>query len=141
MNLKKKKLLAAKVLEVGAGRIRFNRERLSDIKEALTKQDIRDLFADKAITIKEIKGRMSKPERNTRRRQGSIKKHFSGKKSEYVIITRRLRAYLSEMKRKGKISRDLFFSLRKEIRARAIKNKAHLKMRISQLSQEGAKKK
>jgi len=141
MNLRKKKSLAAKVLNVGEGRIRFNKERLSDIKEALTKQDIRDLFSDKAITIKEIKGRLFKAPRNTRRRQGSIKSPVKRKKREYIIITRMLRRYLAELRRQGKISNDLFFSLRKEIRARLIKDKNHMKARIAQLQAEGEKKK
>ena len=54
MNLKKKKILAAKTLGVGRNRIRLLKSRLDEIKEAITKQDIRDLKNDGAILIKEI---------------------------------------------------------------------------------------
>lgn len=57
MNLKKKKQLAAKTLKVGKERILFLGPRIEEIKEAITKQDIRELKKDGAILIKEIKGR------------------------------------------------------------------------------------
>ena len=74
MQLNKKKELAARTLKVGKGRIVFNKERLSDIKEAITKQDIRELLRDKAIIITAIQGRRKIVKRKTRRRAGSIKK-------------------------------------------------------------------
>ena len=75
MNLEKKKMLAARTLGVGKARIIFNVARINEIKEAITKQDIRDLAADKAILIREIKGTKKKVKRKTRRRAGSIKKN------------------------------------------------------------------
>lgn len=140
MNLKKKKVLAASVLGVGKGRIRFNKERLSDIKASLSKQDIRDLFNDKAITIKEKKGRLLKPSRNTRRRAGSIKKNPSNKKMEHIIITRKLRKYLAELRKRNQISRENYYFLRKEIRSKAIKDKAHLKSRVQPILMRGGEK-
>ncbi len=43
MNLRTKKELAAKALKVGKERIVFVEARLDEIKEAITKQDMRDL--------------------------------------------------------------------------------------------------
>ena len=60
MNLKNKKQLASRTLGVGAGRIAFRNERVDEIKEAITKQDIRDLVEAGAIVIKEIKGKRKK---------------------------------------------------------------------------------
>ena len=60
MKLDKKKALAAKVLNVGKGRIIFVEPRLEEIKEAITKEDIRNLKADGAIIIREVKARRSK---------------------------------------------------------------------------------
>ena len=57
MNLRKKKELAARILKVGKERIIFSQQRLNEIKEAITKQDIRDLKRDGAITVREISGR------------------------------------------------------------------------------------
>ena len=69
MNLKKKKELAAKALGVGKNRVCFNPEGLSEIKEAITKQDIKDLYEAGAITIKPNSGRKIHEKRKTKRRQ------------------------------------------------------------------------
>ena len=74
MNLKKKKILAARTLNVGKNRIIFNTNRLDEIKEAITKQDIRDLYATKAIIIQDVVGRRTIQKRKIRRKKGSIKK-------------------------------------------------------------------
>jgi len=133
LKLNKKKELAARTLKVGKGRIVFNKERLSEIKEAITKQDIRELLRDKAIIIKEIRGSRKTVKRKTRRRAGSIKQPKKKKKREYIIITRKLRAYLSGLKEGGIITRDDFWQLRKEIRSREFKSKASLKDRVNQM--------
>ncbi len=130
MKLEKKKILAAKTLGVGKGRIVLNQTRLADIKEAITKQDIRDLFADKAILIKEIHGRKTLEKRTTRRRAGSIRKRINNGKKEYMRITRKLRRHLAELKRKSLIKPEHYEKLRKEIRARIFKNKNHFKERV-----------
>ena len=57
MNLRSKKQLAAKTFGVGKGRIVFVNERIEEIKEAITKQDMRNLQKDGVIIIKEIGGR------------------------------------------------------------------------------------
>ena len=132
MKLERKKMLAAKTLEVGKGRISFNKERLSEIKEAITKQDIRDLHKSGAITIKEISGKRKKVKRKTRRRGGSIRKKVNTRKQDYVKLTRKLRYYISELKKQKKISIEKYKELRKEIRTSAFRSKAHLKERISQ---------
>lgn len=127
MNLSKKKELAARTLNVGAGRIVFVKERLEEIKEALTKQDIRDLKKDGAIVIKEIKGRKKNVARKRQRGPGKIKKKVNKRKQEYVTITRKLRNYIREMKKQGKVAADDVKDLRKKIRNRLFRSKAHLK--------------
>ena len=72
MQLNKKKELAARTLNIGINKIIFNKERLNEIKEAITKQDIRDLVEEKAITIREVRGRRKNTKRKSRRREGSI---------------------------------------------------------------------
>lgn len=130
MKLDKKKELAVNTLKVGKSRIVFNKVMLSDIKEAITKQDIRDLVSTGAIKIKEIKGRRKIQKRKTRRRAGSIKKKVNTRKKDYMTLTRKLRAYLSELKKQGRIDREKWLGLRKEIRARAFRSKSHMKERM-----------
>ena len=49
MNLKNQKRLSSRILKTGLSRVRFDPARLDDIKEALTKADIRSLVKDSAI--------------------------------------------------------------------------------------------
>ena len=49
------------------------------------------------------------------------------RKQEYVKITRKLRNYVSELKKQNKISPEDYKRLRKEIKARVFKSKGQLK--------------
>jgi len=132
MNLRKKKELASRTLKVGKERIVFLKERIEEINQALTKQDIRDLFKEGAITIKEVKGRKTKIKRRTRRRVGKVKKRVGERKRTYIIITRKLRAYVKALKQRGEISNEDFYEIRKQIRNREFKSLAQLKEQIKE---------
>ena len=127
MNLRHKKELAAKALRVGKGRIIFNLEGLSEIKEAITKQDIKDLNSEGIIGIRPVKGRKKIKRRKTQRGPGKIKKKVSHRKQEYVKITRKLREYVKQLKEQQILDRELYKDLRKKIRMRVFKSKANLK--------------
>ncbi|MEK6855586.1 MAG: 50S ribosomal protein L19e [Nanoarchaeota archaeon] len=133
MNLSKKKALAAETLGVGKGRIIFNTARLDEIKEALTKQDIRDLYVAGAISIREIIGSKKVVPKENRRRAGSIKKKVNKSKEVYMAITRKLRRYIKELLSHEKITKLQYLKLRQEIRAHSFKSKAHLKERLVNL--------
>ncbi|MBX4211847.1 hypothetical protein KW787_00115 [Candidatus Pacearchaeota archaeon] len=130
MNLQKKKALTARTMNVGESRVTFNIGRLDEIKEAITKQDIRDLIASKAITIRPIKGRRAVVKRKSRRGLGKVRRRPGARKQEYVKLTRKLRGYLAQAKAKGKLPLDKYYILRKEIRARAFRDLAHMKERM-----------
>ena len=127
MNLTKRKELAAKVLKVGKNRIVFVKENLPEIKEAITRMDILDLHKSGAIKIREVSGRKKIVKRKNRRRTGKIKKTVNTRKAEYVIITRKLRAFTRGLVRTGKLDKEANRRVRKEIRARKFKSKRHLK--------------
>lgn len=129
MNLIKKKKLAAKVLKVGKNRVVFDQEKLAEIKEAITKQDIRDLHNSGVIKIKDKKGRRKKIKRKTRG-EGKRKKKIRQRKREYVKITRKLRRYLFELKKQGKMNNGEYNKLRKRIKAREFRSKAQLKEQL-----------
>lgn len=132
-NLRTKKELAAKALKVGKNRIVFNAEGLSEIKEAITKRDIKDLKNEGIITIRPVKGRKKVERRKSRRGPGKIKKKVKHRKQEYVKITRKLRKYLMGLRDKGKVDRELYWDLRKKIRMRDFKSKANFRDYLSGL--------
>ncbi len=129
MNLKKKKQLAARTFDVGEKRIRFVESRLEEIKEALTKQDMRDLYNDKAIIIESIKGRKAKPKKKKKRGAGNIKKKVNKRKEHYVILTRKLRKYLKENEKK--LTKKEKEDLRNKIRNKFFTSKANFKEYIA----------
>ncbi len=132
MNLGKKTLLAIKTLKVGKEKVFFVPSRLDEIKEAITKQDIRDLVANGAIIVKPNKGR-KKVSRKKSRSPGNIRKKVIKKKQKYVKLTRKLRKHVKELKTQGKISREDSIELRKRIRNKAFKSKSNLKEHLGGL--------
>ena len=115
MNLKKKKQLAIRTLGIGNKRITFVKERIAEIKEAITKQDIRDLKESGAIVIKGIKGKRKIEKRKNARGTGKIKKKVKTRKKDYMTMTRKLRAYLKHLKLNGEVSREDYLNMRKLI--------------------------
>lgn len=132
MNLRKKKELAARVLRVGKDRIVFLQSRLDEIKEAITKQDIRGLRDEGAIVIKE-KGGRKKLKKRVSKSPGNIKKRVKKRKHEYIIMTRKLRSYVNEMKKQEKITGEEAKDIRKKIRNKIFKSKNSLKEYIGGL--------
>jgi len=133
MKLDKKKELAIRTLKVGKKRVVFNLNRLDEIKEAITKQDIRDLVNEGAIKIVEIKGSLTKKKRKTRRREGSIKKKVNTRKRDYMTMTRKLRAHVAKLKERGSLNPEDIKELRKEIRLKEFRSLAHMKEKITKI--------
>lgn len=130
-NLSKKKALAAKALKVGKGRIIFLEARLEEIKEAITKQDIKDLAKEGAIIIKDIKGRRKINKKN-KRSTGNIRKKPNRRKKDYMSLTRKLRNNASELRKEGKITKEEYEDIRKKIKDKHFKSKAYLKEYIKE---------
>ena len=132
MNLEKKKILASKVLGVGKKRIIFIEPRLSEIKEAITRQDIRDLHKDGAIVIRNIKGKKARIKIKSRS-VGNVRKKMRKKKKNYMSLVRKQRKYVAELKSIGRLSREEADLLRKRIRNSDFKSRNHLKKYIQEM--------
>jgi large subunit ribosomal protein L19e len=129
MDLKKKKALAVRALGVGAKRIKFLEPRLDEIKEALTKQDIRDLVKDGAIVIKNIGGRKTSTKKKKRRSVGNVRKKVNRRKEHYVALTRKLRKQLAQMG--SKLTKKEKTELRNKIKNKFFASGAEFKNYIS----------
>ena len=131
MNLRNKKELAARTFGIGKKRIAFVESRKDEIKEAITKQDIRNLVAGGAIIIKNVKGRR-KIRKRRKKGVGNIRRVVKERKKEYVIITRKLRNYAKHAA--SQISKENLKKIRKNIKNRVFKNKMDLKKYIGELN-------
>ncbi len=125
MNLGSKKELAKRTFGVGKDRIVFVESRAEDIKEAITKQDIRDLINDGAILI--LNGYGRRKNAGKKRENRKVRKNINVRKRNYVILTRKLRRSLAEMHSSNRISKEKVTELRKKIRNKAFRSKAHMK--------------
>ena len=126
MQLKSKKELAAKVLEVGKDRIYFVHESLNEIKEAITRRDIIDLHKAGSILVKEKKGRKQIVVRKHRRGRGKVRKKAIDMKRVYVLSTRKLRKNAKYLLKSKKIDSEKYRELRRMIRASKFKGKKHM---------------
>ncbi len=141
MNLRSKKQLAANTFGVGKSRIMFVNERIEEIKEAITKQDMRNLLQDGAIIIKEVKGRSKNVGKKKKRKFSKRRKNVNTRKKDYVILTRKLRKLISDRKKKGEINKEEEKKLRNRIRNKMFKSKAHLKEYMGGIESEKKPKK
>ena len=125
--MKNKKVLASRVFNVGANKIIFNPSRLNEISEAITRQDMIDLHNAGAIIISEKAGRKKVEKRKRRRKDGNFRKIVFNRKRDYIIITRKLRNYLFELRKQKRIDDEKYQEVRRKIKTRNFKSKAQLK--------------
>ena len=143
MKLETQKRLAAQILKCSEKRIKFDEERLEDIKEAITKVDIRALIIDKAISRKKKKGisRARAKKRQLQRKKGKQKGHGSrkGKKSarlpkkkDWMNRVRLQRNFLKELKDKKLIDKETFRDLYKKSKGGFFRSRRHIKIYIEE---------
>ncbi|HLC37692.1 MAG TPA: 50S ribosomal protein L19e [Candidatus Nanoarchaeia archaeon] len=143
MDLKVQKRIAASVLDVSPKRIWFDTNRLDEIKESITKTDIRSLIRDKAIQKKQKRGisgfrsKKIKIQKSKGRRKGEgSKKGTKGArlnpKQEWMIKVRLQRAFLRELKNKKMLTTQDYRSLFKKVKGGFFRSKRHIKLYLDE---------
>ncbi len=133
------KRIAADILKVGLDRIKFDQSRLSDIKESITKQDIRALIREGAIkavplnTTSKFWVRKNKAQKRKGKRkgQGSRKGKKTArlpKKRAWINRIRLQRKFLKELKDKEKISSAVYRELYLKCKGGFFRSKRHIKL-------------
>ena len=72
MKLTVQRRLAATLLGVSEKRVRFDPARLNDVKEAITKTDLRGLIGEKAVAALPVKGVSRSRARKTKRQKAKV---------------------------------------------------------------------
>lgn len=124
-SLQTRKDIASKVLKVGLNRVWFDPSRLDDIKSAITRNDIKDLIKEEAIKKRAVKGvkrragkkHILRKKKGRKKGPGKIKKYIVKRKTEYIILIRKLRSYLRALKNRGMINSKEYQKLRRYARA------------------------
>ncbi|NMA44227.1 MAG: 50S ribosomal protein L19e [Candidatus Diapherotrites archaeon] len=148
MDLKKAKELAARILKVGVNRIYIDPTNLKKVEEAMTKDDIRGLIAERIIkkrkTNNQSKGRTRTAtlQRQKGRRRGKGKRKGTkntrvDKKSNWMHKVRAQRKMLQELKKTNPkaVEEKGYGNLYKKIKGNFFRGKNYLKEYV-----EGVKK-
>jgi len=143
MQLKIQKRLAAQVLKSSEKKIWLDSDRLEEIKEAITKADIKSLIKDKAISGRKRRGisgyrinrnRLQKS-KGRRRGFGSIKGSKGarrGKKSAWISSVRAQRKFLKFLRDKKTIGRNEYRSLYMKSKGGFFRSTRHIKVYLKE---------
>ncbi|MFH1591538.1 MAG: 50S ribosomal protein L19e [archaeon] len=124
------KRMAASLLKVSPKRIKFDQEALEDIREAITKADVRGLIKDKGIIRLQKKGIARKAPRK-RSGHGSRKGKASARerpKDVWMARARAQRGMIKEFREKEILSRKDFQSLYRKIKGGYFRSRRHIKL-------------
>lgn len=141
MNLETQKVLAAKVSGVGLSRVVLNPSRYDDLKEAITKADIRSLIKQGAIKILQLKGPSSyrAKARRAQKKKGRQTGHGTRRgtkfarnprKRQWINKIRAIRKMLQDLKAKGKIENKVYNDLRAKSKGGFFRDRGHVKFYI-----------
>lgn len=144
--LNSQKRIAAGILKTGLDRVWFDPARLSDIKEAITKHDLRALIREGGIKAKPVKAtskfwvRKRKMQKRKGRRKGEGSR--KGKKTArlnqkrvWINKIRLQRDFLKELRNKDKITKAVYKELYLKSKGGFFRSKRHIKLYL-----EGLKK-
>lgn len=142
INLRAKKRLASRVTGVGMHRIKFDSEKLDDVADAITRQNIRSLITANIIRIDPVGGtskgrseykKMQKTKRGKKEGSKQGRKGARvGKKEVYVKKVRSLRRILKIAKDRKEITNPEFWSIYSKVNGNTVRNKAHLRQIIAE---------
>jgi len=144
MNLSGQRRLAARLLKVGQTRVKFNPERIEDIDEALTKDDIRALISSGALVKKQKKGisrgraREKKAQQKKGRRRGSGKRKGTvnarvPKKRAWISKIRAIRDELKKMRETGDLTASEYRRLYLQAKGNLFQSRRHLHEHIQRI--------
>ena len=143
MSLKLQKRLAASLLKVGITKIKFDQDRLSEIKDAITKSDIRKLIGKKAIEVKRIneqsryRARLRIIQKRKGRgkgigtRKGKKTARFPAKRA-WMNKIRNQRSLLKVLKEKELLTSKVYRDLYKKAKGGFFRSERHLKVYLEE---------
>ena len=141
--LKTQKRLAAQIMKCSQKRVLFDPSRLDEIKEGITKFDIRNLIKDKAIREKPVRStsRSGARKRLAQKRKGRLKgprsrkgkkKARLPKKKDWMNKIRLMRKFLKELREKGLITERDYRVLYLKAKGGFFRSKRHIKLYIEE---------
>lgn len=143
MKLGSQRRLAAQLLKCGEHRVWFDPARLSEVKEAITKKDIRRLINDLAVQKRPEQGvsrgraRHHEGQKRKGRRQGAAAREGSkfarvSAKRRWMDKIRTQRSFLKELKAKKIVDTTTFHSLYEKAKGGFFRSRRHIKLYLDE---------
>ena len=143
MQLKIQKILAAQILKCSKNKIWLDPSRLDEIKEAITKIDVRNLINQDVIKRKPYVGtsrfrarkRLIQKRKGRRKGLGSRKGKKTARlprKEKWISKIRLQRKFLKNLKAKGVISKGSYHDIYLKSKGGFFRSKRHLKVYIEE---------
>jgi large subunit ribosomal protein L19e len=142
VNIKKKRELVARILGVGANRVRFEPDKLDDITDSITREDLRSHVKRGTIWTTRVKGTSrgrARAKLVIRRKSGlgpgskkGKKTARTGKKSAYVTKVKSMRYHLKVLKDRNEINRQTYWSIYKKVNGGQVRSLSHMRDIVKQ---------
>lgn len=139
------KRISASLLKCGVNRVWFDPERIADIQNAISRDDVRELIDDGAIRAHQVKGvsRGRARVKIAKRAYGHCKgpgRHRGAKgarnprKRQWIQKIRAIRKTLVELRDLGEIDRHVYRMLYRKAAGGQFRNVAHLRAQLEIMS-------
>jgi large subunit ribosomal protein L19e len=143
MNTSNQRRIGAKVLKVGKGKVWFDKSKIEEIKEAITKADIRKLVGQNIIQKRPDQGtsRFRARKRIIQRRKGRQKGPGSRKgkktarlkrKDSWMIKVRSQRKFIKDLKTKSLVGVSTYRNLYSRVKGGYFRNRRHIKLYLNE---------
>ena len=141
-SLKTQKRMAASLLKSGSNRVIIKSDNLSDVKSAITREDVRGLIVKGVISKKKVKGisrgraRVIQSQKKKGRRKGfgsrkGAKNARTPKKQLWVKRVRAQRNLVKELKSKDLIENNVFTKSYALIKGGFFRSRSHIKVYLN----------
>lgn len=145
MKLGAQKRLAGNVMKCSPKRVKFDKERLEEIKESITKADIKSLIKDNAISkvkekgVSRVRARKRKIQKSKGRRRGpgsrkGKKTARLPRKEQWMNRVRKQREFIKELKDKKQLDVTIYRILYRKIKGGFFRSKRHVKLYLTENS-------
>ena len=139
MNLASKKKLAAKILRIGVNRVWLDSDRAEDIKNAITREDLRILVREGAVRVKpkqsSSRGRARKimKQKSKGRRKGSGSRKGTPRarlprKRSWILKIRTQRKFFNLVRASGVVTGRTYQLLRRKGKGGFFRSRRHIKL-------------
>ena len=143
MKLRNQKRIAAQLLKVGKKHVQFDQDNLSEIKEAITKADLRSLIGQGVIKLKQyqsqshsrVKERAEQKRKGRRKGQGSREGKATARlpsKREWINKVRLQRDLLVFLKEKGMITNKVYREMRAKVKGGFFRTRKHITLYLKE---------